>query len=187
MAKAKHRQFTHRIARESDKPAIAELMSASIATNMSAFLSPEEIVSAQETMGVDQTLLDDGTYFVVETRVGDKVVMVGCGGWGKRRTLYGGDHTAGRDDTLSDPDTEAARIRAMYTHPDWIRCGVGSLLLMLGEEAARSAGFKTIELGSTVPGEPFYRAKGYVELSRTASIGANGAPNTVIKMTKPLQ
>ena len=178
-----HHVFTHRLAREADKPAIIGLMGASIAGNMKAFLSPSEIESAKETMGVDQTLIDDQTYFVIETQHEGEIVMVGCGGWGKRRTLYGGNHTAGRDDSFSDPRTEAARIRAMYTHPDWVRCGIGGLLLRLGEEAAREAGFATIELGSTVPGEPFYLAKGYVEVSRTVSMGANGAPNTIIKMT----
>ena len=112
--------------------------------------------------------------------------MVGCGGWGKRRTLYGGDHTAGRDDTLSDPSVDAARIRAMYTHPDWTRRGIGRLLLELGENAARDAGFRTIELGSTIPGEPFYLASGFTEVSRDVFEGANGAVNVVIRMTKEL-
>ena len=113
-------------------------------------------------------------------------MLVGCGGWGKRKTLYGGDHTVGRDDSLSDPDTEAARIRAMYTHPDWTRRGIGTLLLELGEDAASKAGFKTIELGSTVPGEPLYLARGYVEVERRVETAANGSENTVIKMVKPL-
>jgi GNAT superfamily N-acetyltransferase len=87
---------------------------------------------------------------------------------------------------LSDPDTEAARIRAMYTHPDWTRRGIGTLLLELGEDAASKAGFKTIELGSTVPGEPLYLARGYVEVERRVATAANGSENTVIKMVKPL-
>lgn len=112
--------------------------------------------------------------------------MVGCGGWGKRKTLYGGDHTKGRDDTLSDPGVDAARIRAMYTHPDWTRNGIGTLLLNLGEDAAREAGFRRIELGSTVPGEPLYLARGYHEVSRETQIAANGADNVIIKMERPL-
>lgn len=161
-------------------------MRAAIEHNMRAFLSPAEVESAKETMGVDQTLIDDGTYFIIETQVDDQPVIVGCGGWGKRRTLYGGNHTAGRDDSFSDPATEPARIRAMYTHPDWIRLGVGTLLLEVGENAARAAGFRTIELGSTIPGEPLYRIRGYREVSRETHIGANGADNVVIKMTKRL-
>lgn len=179
-------ELTHRVATPADVPAIEELMRLSIEENMKAFLSRDEIEAAKETMGVDWTLINDGTYFVIETKRTGVNVLVGCGGWGKRRTLYGGDHSVGRDDSLSDPATEPARIRAMYTHPAWIRCGIGSLLLELGESAAREAGFSTIELGSTIPGEPFYLAKGYTEFSRDEHTGANGAPNTVIRMTKRL-
>ena len=161
-------------------------MQLSILENMKSFLSPTEIEAAQETMGVDWTLIEDQTYFVIETAQDNKRLMVGCGGWGKRRTLYGGDHSVGRDDSLSDPAVDAARIRAMYTHPSWTRHGIGTLLLEIGETAARDAGFKTIELGSTIPGEPFFLARGYQEVSRDTHIGANGAENVVIRMVKKL-
>ena len=182
----KNIQLTHRIAIPDDVPSIIELMGLSISENMKSFLSVEEIEAAKETMGVDKTLLADQTYFVIETIHKDTTIMVGCGGWGKRKTLYGGDHTVGRDDSLSDPNKDPARIRAMYTHPEWTRCGIGSLLLALGEQSARDAGFKTIELGSTIPGEPLYIAKGFVEISREVFAAANGADNTVIKMRKKL-
>ena len=178
--------FRHRVATEADIPAIMGVMKASIAENMKAFLSAEEIVAAQESMGLDRSLIHDGTYFVIETDVDGATVMAACGGWGKRRTLYGGDQTAGRDDSLADPTIHAARIRAMYTHPDWTRRGIGSLLLDLGEGAAREAGFKTIELGSTVPGYPLYLARGYVEFKREDLTAANGKPNTIIHMRKAL-
>jgi GNAT superfamily N-acetyltransferase len=178
--------LTHRVATEQDIPAIMDLMLASITHNMKAFLTTQEIEAAKETMGVDQTLIEDQTYFIIETDQGGETIMVGCGGWGKRKTLYGGDHTKGRDDSFSNPETAPARIRAMYTHPDWIRQGVGSYLLELGESSAREAGFKTIELGSTIPGEPLYIARGYREVSRTTMIAANGAENTIIKMSKSL-
>ena len=178
--------FTHRIATADDKPSIMELMRLAIEENMKAFLSTAEIEAAQETMGVDRTLLEDQTYFVIETEHEGRTVMVGCGGWGKRKTLYGGDHTAGRDDSLSDPAVDPARIRAMYTHPQWTRRGIGSLLLTLGENAARNAGFKSIELGSTLPGEPLYYARGYREVSRVTHVAANGSDNVVIKMRKAL-
>ena len=179
-------KFKHRIAQASDEAAIVALMQASIAENMKAFMSESEIKAAQETMGLDRSLIDDQTYFVIEADRDGETVMVGCGGWGKRRTLYGGDHTKGRDDSFSDPATEPARIRAMYTHPDWTRQGIGALLLDLGEEAARQAGFKTIELGSTLPGEPLYRAKGYVEYDRDVQIAENGSENVIIAMRKKL-
>lgn len=178
--------FTHRLAQESDIPAIIALMQASIAENMKDFLSDDEIKAAQESMGLDTTLIEDQTYIVIETVHEGETVMVGCGGWGKRRTLYGGNHTKGRDDSYADPAVDAARIRAMYTHPDWTRRGIGTLLLDLGEQAAREAGFKTIELGSTVPGEPLYRARGYVEFDRDVQIAANGSENVIISMRKSL-
>ncbi len=178
--------FSYRLATEADIPRIEAIMRASIAENMKAFLSAEEIVAAQETMGLDMTLIADGTYFIVETEVDGQTVAVACGGWGKRKTLYGGDHSPGRDDSAADPAIDAARIRAMYTHPDWTRRGIGSRLLELGEKAAREAGFTTIELGSTVPGEPLYLARGYVEFDRECHSGANGVENIVIHMRKAL-
>ncbi|MHA7873587.1 MAG: GNAT family N-acetyltransferase [Hyphococcus sp.] len=178
--------FTHRIATHADVPVIMDLMRAAIAENMKAFLLPAEIEAAQETMGLDMTLIEDSTYFVIETVREGETVSVACGGWGKRRTLYGGDHTTGRDDSFSDPPTEPARIRAMYTHPNWVRRGIGSLLLDLGEQAAREAGFKTIELGSTLSGEPLYRARGYKAFHREDHAAGNGAVNTIIHMRKRL-
>lgn len=179
-------EFTHRLAGPEDVPAIAQLMGSAIAGNMSAFLSAAEVEAARETMGVDLTLIEDQSYFLIETVHEGTTTLVGCGGWGRRKTLYGGDHTAGRDDSFSDPSVDAARIRAMYTHPDWIRRGIGTLLLDLGEAAARDAGYKTIELGSTVPGEPLYLARGYREISRETHAAANGSQSVVIKMRKTL-
>jgi GNAT superfamily N-acetyltransferase len=179
-------KFSHRVAQQDDIPGIIHLMQLSIEENMKEFLSAEEIEANKESMGVDRTLIDDDTYFLIEADNKGETVMVGCGGWGKRRTLYGGNHTTGRDDSFSDPATEPARIRAMYTHPEWTRQGIGTLLLDLGEQSAREEGFKTIELGSTVPGEPLYIARGYVELYRETKIAANGHENVIIKMSKVL-
>lgn len=179
-------RFTYRVAGQEDVDQIITLMQESIEHNMKEFLSQAEIEAAKETMGVDQTLIDDGSYFLIETTAAGRTVLVGCGGWGKRKTLYGGNHTLGRDDSLSDPSKDPARIRAMYTHPDWTRQGIGTLLLSLGENAAREAGFQTIELGSTVPGEPLYVSKGYREINREVFAGKNGADNVVIKMSKQL-
>jgi|TARA_B110000438_G_scaffold148445_1_gene142976 GNAT superfamily N-acetyltransferase len=176
--------FHHRIAMPLDIPAINDLINISITENMKPYLSAKEIEAAKETMGVDRTLIEDGTYFIIEKTIGNKSLMVGCGGWGKRKTLYGGDHTAGRDDSLSDPATDAARIRAMYSLPAWTRKGIGALLLKLGEEAARNAGFNTIELGSTISGEALYLKCGYKELSREILIANNGSENLIITMSK---
>jgi len=179
-------KLTHRIATVADIPSIIELMGLSISHNMKSFLSSAEIDAAKETMGVDRTLIDDQTYFLIETINNGKTVLVGCGGWGKRKTLYGGDHTIGRDDSMSNPELDPARIRAMYTHPEWARQGIGTLLIELGEAAAIEAGFKIIELGSTIPGEPLYIARGYKELSREVMVAANGSENVIIKMAKTI-
>ncbi len=179
-------KFSHRFATHDDIPAIMALMKAAIAENMKGFLSTAEITAAQTTMGLDTTLIDDQTYFAIEAIKAGNVHLVGCGGWGKRKTLYGGDHTTGRDDRLADPATDAARIRAMYTHPQWTRMGIGTLQLDLGEAAARDAAFKAIELGSTLPGEPLYTARGYREVRRDEQVTENGAKNVIIVMRKQL-
>ena len=109
--------FTHRLARRADIPALNVLMAASIRELLRDFLSPEAVEASFDVMGLDTQLIDDGTYFVVET--GD--VIAGCGGWSRRATLFGGDHTAKRDAALLDPRQDAARVRAMYTSPPFAR------------------------------------------------------------------
>src|SRR5688572_14195470 len=127
-------------------------MDAAIAELQRGFLDPAQIESSRMIMGLDRQLIADGTYFVVEA--GDRIA--GCGGWSRRATLYGGDHTPGRDTALLDPATEAARVRAMYTHPDFARRGVGRLILTLCEAAARADGFRRVELMATLSGRALY-------------------------------
>src|SRR5260370_29747038 len=93
-------------------------------------------------------------------------VIVGCGGWSKRKTLYGADHCAGREDSLLDPNCDAAKIRAFFVHPDWARRGIGTMILEACESAAGSAGFTQLEMGATLTGVPFYLPRGYEELVR---------------------
>ena len=107
--------------------------------------------------GIDLQLIEDGTYFCVE----EDGSLVGCGGWSRRATLYGGNHSAGRDPRLLDPATERARIRAMYTHPEHTRKGIGRLILDTAEAAARAEGFSAIEMAATMSGKPLYLACGY--------------------------
>ena len=120
-------------------------------------------------MGLDTQLIDDGTYFVVQL----DGQIAGCGGWSRRATLFGGNHTAGRDARLLDPDTESARVRAMYTSPAFTRRGVGRKILELCEAAARAEGFKSVELGATMGGKPLYEAAGYqpIEIDDGADTG----------------
>src|SRR3546814_3325602 len=117
-------------------------------------------------MGLDKTLIADRTYWLASI----DETLAGCGGWSRRATLYGGDHSTGlRDPALLDPTTDAARIRAMYTDPDFARRGVGRLVISLCEDAARAAGFARAELMATLAGEPLYRACGYTPIAPVRS------------------
>lgn len=149
--------LTHRLATTADLPVLTALMDAAIGELQRGFLSEEQIAASRLLMGLDTQLVADGTYFVVEE--GDEVA--GCGGWSRRATLYGGDHSPGRDAALLDPATDAARVRAMYTHPAFARRGVGRLILSLCEAAARAEGFRRVELAGTLSGRPLYEACGY--------------------------
>ena len=170
-----------RVAREQDIGSLRGVMNAAIGQLQSSYLSPEAVAASFSVMGLDSQLIVDGTYFVVEAdaRIG------GCGGWSRRATLFGGDHSAGRDAALLDPARDAARVRAMYTHPDFARRGVGRLILDACETAAAAEGFRACELAATLAGEPLYRACGYLEIERfTAS--ADGVDIPLIRMGKTL-
>jgi GNAT superfamily N-acetyltransferase len=122
------------------------------------YYSDRQIEAAiAHVFGVDTTLIADGTYFVAEAAG----VMQGCGGWSKRRTLFGGDQYQSRDSALSDPAVDSAKIRAFFVHPRSARSGIGRALLAKCEAEARAAGYKFAELMSTLPGVSFYHACGY--------------------------
>jgi GNAT superfamily N-acetyltransferase len=157
-------------------------MARAIAELQRGFLSEEQIAASRSIMGLDTQLVDDGTYFIVESDGG----LAGCGGWSRRATLFGGDHSAGRDAALLDPSRDAARVRAMYTAPEFARRGVGRLILSLCEAAARDAGFARVELAATLAGEPLYRACGYVLLERMESDTPSGLRIPLLRMGKTL-
>ncbi|SDK88757.1 Predicted N-acetyltransferase YhbS [Nocardioides sp. YR527] len=171
--------FTHRIATQADIPALTEIMDKSIADLQKGFLTQAQITSSRTVMGIDTQLIEDGTYFVVED--GDEIA--GCGGWSRRATLYGGDHTPGREPALLDPTHDAARVRAMYTNPAFARRGVGRLILELCERAAAAEGFATLELMGTLSGEPLYRAYGFEPVERITD-DRGGAPVPLVRMRK---
>ena len=175
--------LTHRVATEADLPALKKLMGLAIHELQKGFLDPAQIAASREVMGLDTQLVADRTYFLVE----EDGVLAGCGGWSRRATLYGGDHsTALRDEALLDPARDAARVRAMYTHPGFARRGVGRLILSLCEVAARAEGFGRVQLMATLSGEPLYRACGYLEVERTAAAPVNGVVVPLILMGKAL-
>lgn len=154
--------FSHRLATMDDHRTLMLLMTLAIRKFIGERLDTVRVEASLEIMGLDTQLIEDGTYFVVEHE--DRIV--GCGGWSRRATLFGGDHSSGRDARLLDPATEPARIRAMYTHPDYGRRGIGRLVLSLCEAAAAHEGFRTLELVATVAGEPLYAACGFVAYER---------------------
>ena len=150
--------LTHRLATLDDLPVLEPLIDAAIGELQKGFLDEEQIAASRAIMGIDTQLIEDGTYFVVEC----DGQVAGCGGWSRRKTLYGGDHTGGRNPGLSDPATDAAKVRAMYTHPGFARRGIGRLILGLCEETAGAAGFARLELMATMSGRPLYEAAGFV-------------------------
>jgi GNAT superfamily N-acetyltransferase len=172
--------FTHRPARHGDIETLRPLMRAAIGELLRPFLSPEQVAASHAVMGLDTQLIEDGTYFVVE----NEGVIAGCGGWSRRATLFGGDHSAGRDAALLDPARDAARVRAMYTHPDFTRRGGGRLILSLCEAAASREGFTRVELAATLAGEPLYRACGYTDIEHFESATPSGVRVPLIRMGK---
>jgi GNAT superfamily N-acetyltransferase len=156
-----------RLATVADVTALAALIDVSVRVLQARDYSLAQIELALRTVyGVDTQLIADGTYFVAEaTPTGSAIpVLAGCGGWSKRKTLYGGDAWMHREDDLLDPVRDAAKIRAFFVHPDWARRGIGTMILNACEEAAKAAGFKRCEMGATLTGVPFYRRMGYTEL-----------------------
>ena len=173
--------LSHRLATRYDLDALKSLMDAAIAENQKSFLTPEQIASSRTIMGLDTQLVDDGTYFVIEHN-GE---IAGCGGWSRRATLYGSNQTPGRDAALLDPMKDAARIRAMYTHPRHTRNGVGRLIMTLCENAARAEGFRTMELMATMSGKPLYEVCGYLPVE-PISDDRGGTPVPLLRMRKAL-
>jgi GNAT superfamily N-acetyltransferase len=176
-------ELTHRIARLDDLDALREVMRRSIEELQDGFLTPVQVAASHKVMGLDTQLIRDGTYFVVES--GQRIA--GCGGWSWRSTLYGGDDSVvSREPTALDPATDAARIRAMYTDPDFARQGVGRLVMQLCEEAAMRAGFRRATMMATMAGVPLYRAAGYVEVDPVVTAAIDGVEVPLVRMEKRL-
>jgi GNAT superfamily N-acetyltransferase len=174
--------FHTRWATAADLPQLRSLMTLAIETLQADFLSPEQIAASRAIMGLDTQLVADGTYLVAE-RDG---VIAGCGGWSRRATLYGGDHSAGlRNSTRLDPARDPARIRAMYTHPGFARQGVGRLILSGCEQAVAAEGFSVVELMATLSGQPLYVACGY-EAVETVEASVSGMTVPLVRMRKHL-
>ena len=175
--------FRLRIAARADVPALHELIALSVRGLMTGEYSPTQLEAALGTWrGVDTRLVDDGTYFIVEA----EGVMVGCGGWSKRKTPYGSDHRPDREDALLDPNTDAAKIRAFFVHPQWARRGIGSMIMEECERAAVRSGFTKCEMGATLTGVPLYAKYGYEPVEELDLPLSNGETLPIVKMVKTI-
>jgi N-acetylglutamate synthase-like GNAT family acetyltransferase len=174
-----------RTATVADVPRLRELIEASVRGLQAEDYSPAQIEGAlQSVYGVDSQLISDGTYFVAEVSESQPTEIVACGGWSKRKTLYGGDQFAGREDSTLDPARDAAKIRAFFVHPKWSRRRIGSMILDACENAARQAGFTRLEMGATLSGVAFYRANGYEAVENQSVSLGNGQSLPIVRMTK---
>jgi len=171
-------------------PVLRELIEASVRELQAEDYTVAQREAALRTVfGVDSQLIADGTYLVAEDcgeadRTAALPRIAGCGGWSKRKTLYGGDRWTQREDSLLDPEKDAAKIRAFFVHPAWARRGVGTLILEACETAAREAGFRRYEMGATLTGAKLFGVKGYVAVKRIAVPLDGGELLPVIHMEK---
>ena len=178
-------KFNIRQATPSDTEVLRALIDASVRGLQGNDYTLEQIeASLQRVYGVDTQLIADGTYFVAETQIDP--VIVGCGGWSKRKTLYGGDQWTGREPELLDPERDAAKIRAFFIHPQWTRRGIGTLILEACEAAAIEAGFTRFEMGATLTGIPLYGARGYSALENLEVPLGNGLSLPIVRMGKTI-
>jgi GNAT superfamily N-acetyltransferase len=176
--------FHIRTAYTADIPALAALIDLSVRTLQTNEYAPDQISGALAAVfGVDTQLIADQTYFAVETTKGE---LVACGGWSKRKTLFGGDQAAIREPELLNPATDAAKIRAFFVHPSWIRQGIGTRLLEHCESAAQAHGFTRFEMGATLTGVPLYRTRGYADREPVQVPLPNGSFLPILRMAKEL-
>jgi GNAT superfamily N-acetyltransferase len=167
-----------------DSPVLTELIASSVKILQAGDYSPAQIEGALGTvLGLDTQLIADGTYLVAETANGE---IAACGGWSMRKTLFGSDNGPNRENDFLDPAIDAARIRAIFVHPNYARQGLGSLVLKSCEDAAAAAGFRKFEMGSTLTGIPLYKLKGYVEIELVHVPLHNGEYLPVLRMAKSL-
>ena len=170
-----------RIARDEDAPVLERLIEMTVRESLSRCYSPAQLaVALGPVFGLDRQLICDGTYFVAE----DSGEIIACGGWSKRLAVYGGDRERAGADAELNPQTDAARVRAFFVHPNWERRGIGRALLEASEAAIRAAGFKHVELAATLAGESLYVRHGYAVAERYDAPMPGGLTIGVVRMTK---
>ena len=175
--------FSLRPATPHDLPALQALIPLSVRGLSHGYYTDAQVESAiRHVFGPDTQLIADETYFVAEAGA----EIVGCGGWSRRRTLYGGDQSKAGEDEILDPGSDPARIRAFFVHPDWARQGIGSRLLHTCSQAAREAGFHRLELMATLPGEALYEALGFAAKERVETVLPDGIVIAFVRMERAI-
>jgi GNAT superfamily N-acetyltransferase len=174
--------FRLQAATTSDIPRIRELIAASVRALQVEYSAEQREAALATVFTVDSQLVADGTYLMA---IAEDGCLAGCGGWSRRKTLYGGDHQVEAIVAdLLDPAHDAAKIRAIFVHPDFARMGLGSLLLQAAEQAALQEGFTRFEMGSTLSGVPLYTLKGYEALEEIDVPVGEGRSISVVRMAK---
>lgn len=171
-----------RLAQPEDIPALQQLIALSVRGLMPDYTSAQREAALGSVFGVDSQLISDGSYYVVEY----EHTIVGCGGWSKRKKLFGSDHAAQQDAGLLDPKQEAARIRAFFVHPHYARRGIGTKLLRHCEQSAFIEGFTQLELAATLPGIPLYSTCGFTPGEEFYVEVTNGERLKIVRMTKTM-
>ncbi len=177
--------WTIRLAREDDIPTLEELIPLSVRSLQARYYSTAQMEAALGLVfGVDRQLIRDGTYFIGE----QEGLVVGCGGWSKRRSLFGGDQGRDQEDNSQlDPEHDPARIRAFFIHPAWVRRGIGRTILAACETAILEARFRHVDLVATLAGEPLYASFANTVVQRSEIVMPNGLSLPVVQMTKHLK
>jgi GNAT superfamily N-acetyltransferase len=170
-----------RLARDGDIPQLEALIPLSVRALQAPYYAPAQLDAALgPVFGVDRQLICDGTYLVAES----DGRIVGCGGWSRRRSLYGGDHDRQTEDPPLDPTRDAARVRAFFVHPSWARRGIGRAIMAACENAVVATGFRRVDIVATLAGEPLYAAFGYAVVERYAIAMTGGLRLPVVRMTR---
>ena len=173
-----------RLAGEADIPALERLIPFSVRKLHALYYSQRQIEAALgPVFGVDRQLILDGSYFVVD----HEREIIGCGGWSRRKSLFGSDHGRATEDEQLDPAIDAARVRAFFVHPGWARRGIGRSIMKMCEQAIRQAGFRRVEIVATLAGEPLYATFGYAVIHRYDIPLADGLNLPAVRMTKTLE
>ena len=173
-----------RLATEYDIPAIQSLLEDSARRLQADVYSPVQIEAAiGPIFAVDRQLIQDQTYYLVE----HEDELVGCGGWSRRKTLFGASRGPDSADNLLEPTQDPAKVRAFFVHPDWARKGIGSAIMRVCEEQIRKAGFNSVEMVATLSGEPLYASFGHDAIERFQIPMANGLELPAVRMRKSLE